>query len=544
MHPPNLIFVLHAHLPYVRHPEHEYFLEENWLFEAITESYLPLINVFRRLEEDGIPFALTLSLSPTLMAMLHDRLLGERYMRYLDQRVELAGRELHRTRSQPEFHETVRMYHDRFMDLRDLYERIYKRDLVSAFSSFREGGRLEIITTTATHGFLPHLNNTEESVIAQLGVAAKEYEAVFGNRPDGLWLPECGYYDGLDSLIAGAGFEYFFLEAHGIMFGSPPPEFGTGTPVVTPASTVAFPRDPFASGQVWSSGGYPGDYHYRDFYRDIGFDLPPEGLSPVLPPHEIRTFTGLKYYRITGNNPDKEPYKRSAALARAEVHADHFVGRILADCERMRTFSGAVPCFTCAFDAELFGHWWFEGPEWLELVFRKLHEYGGQVRSVTAGDFISRTGPGRFPRQNPAPSSWGEGGAGRVWLNRSNDWIYPMIHEAAEKMIRMAGDGFGPEKGRGSGGSGKSGLLNSAAVELLLAQASDWPFLIGRNTAPDYSERRVRQHIERFKLLAGHLENGSQPPDAWKPEKRYPELFRHTECTPFFLPADRRRDRT
>lgn len=544
MNPSNLVIVLHAHLPYVRHPEHEYFLEENWLFEAITESYLPLIHVFRRLEHEGIPFSLTLSISPTLMAMLQDRLLGERYMRYLDQRIELTRRELHRTRSDPEFNETVRMYHDRFVMFRDLYDSVYKRDLVTAFSSFREGGRLEIITTAATHGFLPHLNCSEESVSAQLGVAAANYEAVFGDRPEGLWLPECGYYEGLDSLIARAGYGYFFMEAHGVMFGTPPPSFGTWTPVVTPAEMVVFPRDPFASGQVWSSVGYPGDFHYRDFYRDIGFDLPREYLSPVLPSHEIGTFTGLKYYRITNDRGEKEPYNRAAALARAEVHAEHFVREIRALRERMGVFSETAPCVTCAFDAELFGHWWFEGPEWLETVFRKLADTGNDVRPLTARDYMGEVRPDKLPAVSPAPSSWGRGGAGAVWLNRSNDWIYPMIHRAAGKMVRLAEDGIGPKKNVNPEAIDNSGqLLNSAAVELLLAQASDWPFLIDGNEAPHYSELRVRGHIERFNRVIGHLEKDSQPTGRWKTEDLYPGLFRHTDCTPFFLPADRRRDR-
>ncbi|HEX9022085.1 MAG TPA: DUF1957 domain-containing protein, partial [Nitrospirota bacterium] len=149
-----LALVLHSHLPYVRHPEHDQFLEEDWLYEAITETYIPLINVFDSLVNDGVDFRITMSLTPTLIAMLTDPLLQQRYARHISKLIELSEKEIERTKHQPEFNPIAHMYRDLFTDARQVFEEKYGRNLVGAFKKFQDLGKVEIITCAATHGFL------------------------------------------------------------------------------------------------------------------------------------------------------------------------------------------------------------------------------------------------------------------------------------------------------------------------------------------------------------------------------------------------------
>jgi 1,4-alpha-glucan branching enzyme len=197
-----LALVLHAHLPYVRHPEYEEFLEEDWLHEAITETYLPLLEMLFGLVDDGVAFQLTMSLTPTLCHMLRDPLLQERYVRYLDRSIELASREVERTRGHGELAQITRFYEQRLRHARTAYEERWKRDLVSAFASLQERGVLEIITSAATHGFLPLMENFPQAVRAQILVARDHYREMFGRDPRGIWLPECAYVSSLDELLS------------------------------------------------------------------------------------------------------------------------------------------------------------------------------------------------------------------------------------------------------------------------------------------------------------------------------------------------------
>ena len=213
-----LTLVLHAHLPYVRHPEFDDFLEEDWLYEAITETYVPLLEVFQGLERDGVDWRLTMSITPTLAGMLADPLLQYRYVRHIDNLIVLAGKELERTRWQPEFHRLAEMYMNRFTRCRDMFVKQYDHNLLNGFRRFFEKGNLEIITCCATHGFLPLMNNNQQATHAQIEVGAREFERHFGRRPQGIWLPECGYIEGIDHILARSGIRYFFTDTHGVIF--------------------------------------------------------------------------------------------------------------------------------------------------------------------------------------------------------------------------------------------------------------------------------------------------------------------------------------
>jgi len=505
--------VLHAHLPFVRHPEHTEFLEEDWLFEAVTEVYLPLLDTLTRLRDEGRGPRLAISISPTLCEMLSDPLLRLRYTRHLDNLRALARKEVARTARSAarQFHPAALRYDERLSEAARLWDDVYSRNLVRAFAELQTSGVIEINTCAATHGFLP-LVSTEEALRAQIKVAVDNYRRHFGRAPRGIWLPECAYAAGVETHLAECGLEYFFADSHALLYGHPRPRYGAHAPVRLANGIVAFARDAETGKQVWSSeAGYPGDPAYREFYRDLGWDAARDYLAPHLHSDGARRSLGIKYHRVTGRDvplSDKQPYDPSAARARALAHAAHFVDERVKQVVRLRElFGGHTPLVVAAYDAELFGHWWHEGIEFLEHVLRGLDARRVEIEAVTPGDYLAAQP--QLQTQRLSPSSWGEGGYNRVWLNESNAWMYPRLHAAESRMTALA-DRF--NSGHAAGNPADKTLaraLEQAARELLLAQSSDWAFQIHHGTTATYAAARFRSHLERFDSLADACERGA-----------------------------------
>ena len=476
-----LSLVLHAHLPFVRHPEVDDVFEEDWLYQAITETYIPLLDVFDGLERDGVDWRLTMSVTPTLAAMLDDPLLQYRYLRHIDNLIRLSCKEMERTRWQPEFQHLAQMYHHRFTRAREIFVQQYANNLINGFHRFFELGKLELITCAATHGFLPLLDLNRNAIRAQVEIGCQEFERHFGRRPQGMWLPECGYAPGIDEVLADARIRYFFVDAHAVLFAQPRPRFGVYAPIMCPGSGVAaLARDTESSRQVWSAiEGYPRDYAYREFYRDIGFDLDFEYLQPHLHEMGIRSHLGIKYYKITGPSNHKEPYNPQAALVQAAEHAGNFLFNREKQVEWLvGAMDGRPPLVIASFDAELYGHWWFEGPDWLNFLLRKIHFDQQTIKTITIPEYLDR-----YPKirvAQPTLSSWGYKGYCEVWLEDSNDWIYPHLHAISERMVEAARVNPDPTPLRRR-------ILNQMARELLLSQSSDWAFLMKAGTMVEYA---------------------------------------------------------
>ncbi|MCA9772285.1 MAG: DUF1957 domain-containing protein [Myxococcales bacterium] len=496
-----LSLVLHAHLPFVRHPDHPTFLEEAWLFEGVLETYIPLLQAFERLERDRIPFRVTMSVSPTLCEMLADPILVDRTHQFLRDRVELARRELDRTRDGP-VRGLAEWYFALFRDVLRTYEERWGRDLIAAFRHWRDTGSLEILSCGATHGYLPLMRSNRVAVRAQIRVARENYTKHFGRPPRGIWLPECAYYPGLDQILREEGFDHFVADTHALLDGAPRPGYGNFAPVLCPGSDVAvFARDYECSKQVWSSKeGYPGDPEYREFYRDIGFDLPLEDLKPCVHPDGIRTDTGIKYHRITGEVAlgDKALYRPDLARRRAWEHAANFVYNREQQCRYFTSEMDRPALVIAPYDAELFGHWWYEGPLWIENVFRRLAETPS-LESLTLEGYLDRHPTMQVVQ--PAESSWGYRGYHEYWLNGTNDWVYPHLHVIADRMVALARRFQAPS-------ALESRALKQAARELLLAQASDWAFIMTTGTTTEYAIQRTRTHVHRFHRLHEELLSG------------------------------------
>jgi len=493
-----LMFVLHAHLPYVRHPEYDRFLEERWFYEAITETYIPLIKFFDRLKEDKIPFKLTLSISPPLANMMEDPLLQERYVKHLELCTKLADREIERTRGWGDIHNLAQMYKSLFTEARETFTQRCGMRLVKAFKEFAASGHLELITCAGTHGFLPLIQSEPCTVRAQVLSAMHEHERIFGEKPQGMWIPECAYYPGLDAILAEAKIRYFMVDAHAIELADPKPLFGINAPLYCPTGVAAFGRSPSTSRLVWSNKvGYPGDPWYREYHRDIGQELDQNYLHEFQYAPGIRSHTGIKYHRITGQTNDKHLYNPDRARDTAQRHAQDFVNRCRDQAQRN---AGRMPfpsVLVSPYDAELFGHWWFEGPQWINFVLREVAAHGGDLALSTPSEYLKA-----HPIQQkatPAPSTWGKNGYSEHWLNPKTDWMYRPLHEAAGRMRRAVEAHRQPSEL-------EKRALTQAARELLLAQSSDWPFIITNGTTEEYAKRRFNDHLHRMHYLLERLD--------------------------------------
>jgi 1,4-alpha-glucan branching enzyme len=301
-------------------------MEERWLFEAISETYIPLINYFQKLIDEGIKFRITMNISAPLITMLKDDLLQKRSLKYIVERLWLAHKEIYRTKDNKALNDLAKYYYYRYKEQYIIFKRTYNCNLIDAFKKFQDYGVLEILACPATHGFLPLLNVTPNASLAQIANGVQVYKETFGRDPKGMWLSECAYIPEVEPILKEFGIRYIFLETHGIEFADPTPIYGTLAPIVSPSGIVAFGRDLKSSEQVWSSiNGYPGDPHYREFYKDIGYELDWDYIKPFVSKSGHRVDTGIKYNKITGKTDYKELYNVDDALSVCELQADHFI---------------------------------------------------------------------------------------------------------------------------------------------------------------------------------------------------------------------------
>ena len=525
-------FVLHAHLPFIHHPESNDYLEESWLYEAISETYIPLLRNFKKLVDEGVNFRITMSMTPPLLSMLDNKLLQQKYINYLENLIELSEKEIRRTTFNEKMNNLSKYYYDRYSDDLRLFRDEFNCDLISQFKHFQDIGVLEIITCGATHGYFPILYVNEKTVRAQIAVGVQTYERYFGKKPRGIWLPECGYVPEADKYLREFGVDYAIVESHGVLYANPTPIYGTLAPIVSPQGFTVFGRDMESSRQVWSSiNGYPGDYNYRDFYRDIGYEADYDYIKPYIAHNGVRVHTGIKYHRITGDTDNKDIYDIQWAKDSAERQAGHFLNSRTEQIENASHYMNKPPIVLCPYDAELYGHWWYEGHYWLYILFKKIYYDECNFELITPSEYMDKYP--EIQQCQPCRSSWGANGYSEVWLNPSNDYAHKHLHTAGDRMCELAykfRDSYDilnnldkqikelkKEKKPITSITSSSKYrntklqvraLNQAARELLLAQSSDWLFIITNNTMVDYAHRRIKDHIGRFTRLYNELNSG------------------------------------
>lgn len=522
-----LTLTLHAHLPYVvNHGTWPHGIE--WLHEAAAETYLPLLRVLERLERDGIALHCNLNLSPILLEQFAHPVFRSEFPRYLERKIAAAREDEAYFLSTGElvYGETARFWQTFFSDSLLQFEEL-NRDITAGFRGFADRGQIEIITCGATHGYMPLLG-TDESVRAQVRTAVAAHERHLGRKPRGIWAPECGYRPagqwafpvepdgietpppfsriGVEQALSESGLEFFFVDTHLVQESSrvhSPYEFlhrtagpqHAAAPVVDDRrvyhpfyvdgpydkryAVTVFPRDPRTGLQVWSGdSGYPGDENYLDF-------------------HKKRWPGGHRYWRVTGPRVDigdKQPYIPSAALERVRAHADHFV-HLVWEAVQAGSNEDLPPIVCSPFDAELFGHWWFEGVQWLEAVARILHDYPTGIQLTSCSSYLERYPRGGFLTLREG--SWGAEGNNRVWMNPETTWTYAQLY-AAELACR---DICTANAWRDGGI--RERIAKQLCRELLLLESSDWQFLITTGAARDYAEARFITHRDQFSELRG-----------------------------------------
>jgi 1,4-alpha-glucan branching enzyme len=493
--PNYLALVLHAHLPFVRHPEHARHLEERWFYEALVECYLPLLEAFDRMADDGVPLALTMSVTPPLASMMRDDLLRQRFHEYLARVEALAEREMKRLWGDTQFAPIATFYRDHFARMRAVWDR-HRGDVLGGLVRHWDEGRLELLTCSATHCYMPGLLAAREGIRPQLELGVRGFERIVGRKPAGAWLAECAYHPSFDDEMSRAGIRFTVVDTHGVLHARPRPPFGVHAPVTSPSGVAFFGRDLESSKQVWSrEEGYPGDAYYREFYRDIGFDLPESELMGEIAADGTRLMTGLKYFRITGKDVEKQPYQPGIAARKAREHAEGFVRHRAQQARALAATMPVPPIIVAPYDAELYGHWWFEGPAFLEAVFRALPATGGELEAITLREYLER-----HPvcvQATPSASSWGAGGYGEVWVGREASWTWRHVHHATRYASWLV------RKHRNAAGR-RGEALDQLVRELLLLQSSDWAFILKTGTVARYAEARIRAHVHRLRHL-GHL---------------------------------------
>lgn len=490
--------LLHAHLPFVRSVEHDRFLEENWFFEACTETYIPILQMLDRVCEKGIPGSIVLSVSPTLAHMLRDPLLNKRYQLHLQKSLELASQEIERFEGDPVRQPLASFYRERLFAIQQAFAVRYNRDILGALLRHFRAGRVELVSCVGTHPFLPAYQSDPATVDFQLACTQAACKDWLGAVPKTVWLPECGYFEGLDSLLQKRGFTGIFMETHGVLLARPSPRYGVFEAVTTPAGVRALGRDQASSREVWSrTAGYPGHPEYREFFRDLCREVPREYLGDYYYAGDCPIETGFKYYRITGGET-KELYRPWAALHLAREHARMFVENREKQILDLSPHMEVPPVIFAPYDAELFGHWWFEGPDFLEALFE--HVARSPILSLeAAGGLLQSANPLQC---TPSFSSWGEGGYGSVWINAEVDWIYPLFFGIVTQFRALLRSLRRPTPLQRR-------ILSQMARELALLQASDWAFMIHNKSAEGYARSRVQEHHDNFVELRRLLVGGS-----------------------------------
>ena len=486
----NLAIVLHAHLPYVR-SEEPGSLEEDWFFQALVECYLPLLETFEEasIAKDQKP-KITIGLSPTLLSLLEDEVLKNRFKNWVSIRIELLnnlGKE-----------STAAAIH-----LKDHLKRqltSWKRcqgDLIGRFKKLQTSGVIDILTCAATHGYLPLLRETPETVRAQLKTAVREHQRLFVDAPLGIWLPECAYYEGLDELMAESGLRYAVLDGHGLLNADPRPRYGLYAPICTKKGVAFFGRDSESTLPVWSArDGYPGNPNYREFHRDLGWDLSIEKLQKI--GIKEKRPLGIKLFKISSKNTsleNKQEYDPKAAKENVEKDAENYLLDRKKQLVKLENSMQIEPLLIAPFDAELFGHWWFEGPLFLSQLFIKSKNLG--INLITLKEALHLTP--QIQLCNPSPSSWGQGGFHNYWLSKANAWIVHEWSKAGSEMVRICSGDFIEKT--------NIKIINQAGRELLLSQSSDWSFILKAGTTTGLARERINLHLKRFWMLINAIKD-------------------------------------
>lgn len=493
--------MLHAHIPYCR-KSGVWPAGEEWLFEAMNETYIPLLSVLRKMQRKNLKPNIMIGVVPVLAEQLADPYMNNRFSEYMEDKIQRAAEDYARFQDNEKKREVAKFWFEKYQNVFSAYCNHFFRDIIGTLKWLQEEGVIEVITSAATHGFLP-LMDRDSTVYSQIHCGVKTYEKHFGTSPSGFWLPECAYRGkregksgeeprrALDEWLADEGIKYFFVENIGIenaefienKYNEDQPTTYRGYKLES--GVCVFGRNRDTGKQVWSAKyGYPGDQWYREF-------------------HQKDPRSGLHYNRIT-NNDEKAIYEPSKASERVESHAGHFTSLINDKLAGQQAITGSTPpVIVSPYDCELFGHWWLEGVDWINSVYDILFEQE-QVQTVSLSDYIDQY-KSTFSVIRMRKSSWGENGDFTVWTNPEHAWLWPYVNQSSkefEEVLQLIED-----TGRTYLNERDMRILKQTARELLLLEGSDWPFLLHTRQAKEYANKRFHHHHQRFNKLIWAAKN-------------------------------------
>lgn len=469
--------VLHAHMPYCRKAG-TWPAGEEWLFEAILECYLPLVELLQSWQASKQNTKLLLGLVPILAEQLDDPYMKMRFAEYLDDRIQRAVNDQHRFAHQDALRKAAEYWQQEYTRMRDLWRSI-EGAICPTLAELSRSGVCELMCSSATHAFLP-LFESNANIRAQLAVGVDSHRRRFGQQPQAFWLPECAYrpakgeLPALDEVLAEFGLRYFFIESSGLRAAHCSTAASTQQGYRFESGVTVFARNDATGKQVWSPhDGYPGAPEYLEFHRKD-----PE--------------SGLRYWAVS-QAEEKLIYDPERAGARLEAQARHFVSLLHAQREQGLGEGIEDPIIVAPYDAELFGHWWHEGVRWIGAVCAELAN-DPLLRCQSPGDHLDQQRQQVPSIHHLPPTSWGENGDFSVWTNPQHAWIWPLLNDVSRQLEALP---------KGHDGSPRARRLHSQiAREVLLLQGSDWPFLLHTGQAQDYANQRFHQHHQRLlKLL-------------------------------------------
>jgi 1,4-alpha-glucan branching enzyme len=482
--------VLHGHMPWCK-KSGVWPAGEQWYTEAALETYIPMLNVLRNLKENGIKTAITINITPILAELMADEYMKERFQEYVEDLIKRAKKDIDRFKNNPPKRKIAQHHLNNFERILDTFYNNYYRDLLGSFKWLQDEGMVELITSAATHGFLP-LFKRDSGIFSQIQLGVDTYKKYFNCNPKGFWLPECAYRpkeikngqvrESIDYWLHNSGIEYFFVDAHGILTAEiieQKNEIGLDTNFGYNLETgvSVYGRNKKSSRQVWDAKiGYPGDMDYREF-------------------HKKDSESGLHYWKITGKEINKEAkdlYNIEKAQEKVKEHANHFLSLLIQEAQEFSNEYHYKGIIVSPYDFELYGHWWNEGIDWLREIFKLIHN-SDRVNMITISEY-TRLYKDEFSTIKMQESTWGAGGHFQVWDNEEHRWIWPYINSSVEDFENILMNIKNPDEYQVR-------ILQQTARELLLMEGSDWPFLLYTKQAKDYANQRFHHHHQRFNKL-------------------------------------------
>jgi 1,4-alpha-glucan branching enzyme len=493
----NIVLVIVGHQGYVRHvtDEKAYDPENDILFESISNTYLPLLNIFKSLDADKVSFKVGLVLSPPLCSLLDDPTIQQQYIEWLNRRIALGEEEVKRC-AKTEYAESANACLVQAQKDKIDFTEVYDQKLLPLFAEYAAKGYVELIATAGTYAFLPHYNDMVEILNAQIETGLYAHRHFFGSAPEGFWLPYMGYTNGLEKILRAYGISYTVLDTHGFLFSETAPKGGIFSPVRCANSLVLFARDNETPGDISDTDGYMNNPVYKDQTRDVGFDLSAAELKSFLPSGCARVPTGYSYWANGSDRSENRPvYDPAKAKAQAAEDAKSFLAAKAEKLEKASVLlKGKDVSLVCTIPACVLGQDWAEGILWLEQVFRRNDK--NKMTFAKCGELMQNQF--ELPKVEPFPSAASGTGYGEDLLDSTNGWMLRYVRKMSERMVDLAGR-FPDDTGL------KARLLNLGAKELMLAQSGEWAKMLHENRFSEYVTKRFRDSISAFTAVFDSL---------------------------------------